>query len=354
MYEDQTYEEILRRTLARIPTDVDKREGSVVMNAVAPVSAEHANIFILLNSIIQNGYADTAEREYLVKRCEERGIFPYEATHAVLKGKFNMEIPLSSRFSLNSLNDRAISFIESLDGTYYYQMECETLGTEGNKYFGALSSIEYISKDLEGELVALLIPAEDEEATEDLRDRYYSSLKSSAFGGNRKDYVEKTDSIAGVGGTVVVPVWNGGGTVKLVIIDSEFSVASDVLVAEVQNAVDPLQDGSGTGFAPIGHTVTVETAKAVPITISTSIFFNEGYTWEAIRELACSAIEEYLLTLRKSWENGAVTVRISQIENRLLSVDGVVDIVGTTVNGGTDNIVLEYDEIPVLGGIVNG
>lgn len=33
MYEDQTYENILDRSLARVASDVDKREGSVIMNA---------------------------------------------------------------------------------------------------------------------------------------------------------------------------------------------------------------------------------------------------------------------------------------------------------------------------------
>ena len=112
MYENQTYETILDRSLARVATDVDKREGSVIMNAVAPVSMEHANIYTLLDSIIQNGYADTAIREYLILRCKERGIFPYSSTKAVLKGKFNMEIPLDSRFNLNELNYKAIAFIE--------------------------------------------------------------------------------------------------------------------------------------------------------------------------------------------------------------------------------------------------
>ena len=120
MYEDQTYETILDRSLARVATDVDKREGSLVMNAIAPVSAEHANIYILLNGIIQNGYADTAIREYLVLRCKERGIIPYDATQAVLKGKFNMEVPIGSRFNLNELNYKAIAFIESVDGFFYY------------------------------------------------------------------------------------------------------------------------------------------------------------------------------------------------------------------------------------------
>ena len=36
MYEDQTYENILDRSLARVASDVDKREGSVIMNAIAP------------------------------------------------------------------------------------------------------------------------------------------------------------------------------------------------------------------------------------------------------------------------------------------------------------------------------
>ena len=86
MYEDQTYEKILDRSLARVATDVDKREGSLVMNAIAPVSAEHANIYILLDGIIQNGYADTAIREYLVLRCKEHGIIPYGDTGGI-KGK---------------------------------------------------------------------------------------------------------------------------------------------------------------------------------------------------------------------------------------------------------------------------
>ena len=267
MYEDQTYENILSRTLDRVSTDVDKREGSVIMNSVAPVSAEHANIFILLDSIIQNGYADTALREYLILRCKERGIIPYEATKAVLKGKFNMEIPIGSRFSLNELNYVATTFIENVDGYFYYQMECESAGTEGNKYFGELSSIEYIDKDLNGSLTELLIPAEDDEDTEALRSRYLYSFESNAFGGNKQDYKDKVNAMDGVGGTVVVPVWNGGGTVKLIIIDSEYNIASDTLVNTVQEAIDPAPQGTGTGIAPIGHTVTVVSAVEKSIEI---------------------------------------------------------------------------------------
>lgn len=355
MYEDQTYEKILDRTLARVATDVDKREGSVVMNAVAPVSAEHANIYILLNGIIRDGYADTATRDYLVKRCMERGIIPYDATQAVLKGKFNMEIPVGSRFSLDELNYNAIAFIEEKDGYYYYQMECETVGTEGNKYFGELSSIEYIDKDLTGELVELLIPAEDEEATESLRERYLNSFDSNPFGGNKQDYRDKTNALDGVGGTVVIPVWQGGGTVKLIIIDSEYNIATSTLVASVQEQIDPNPQGTGSGIAPIGHTVTVVSAVEKVVKVACRFTLNEGYSWSQIKALAEEAIKAYLLELRKNWENaeGTLVVRISQIENRLLNLEGVLDVAGTTINGVESNLALAVEELPVFGEVAN-
>lgn len=320
---------------------------------IAPVSAEHANIYILLDGIISDGYADTANRDYLIRRCRERGIEPHAATNAVLKGKFNMEIPIGSRFNLEELNYVAIELIESAEEEtvtyYYYQMRCETSGTEGNKYFGELSSIDYIHKDLEGSLVELLIPAEDEEDTEILRNRYLSSFASSPFGGNKQDYKDKTNSLDGVGGTVVIPVWNGGGTVKLIIIDSEYHVASVELVKAVQEAIDPDPQGTGTGIAPIGHTVTVVSAEAFAVDVSCNITLVEGYQLVTVKTKIKEALEAYFLDMRKAWENGGLVVRISQIENRILGVDGVLDVINTTANGSTENLVLEVDQLPIMG-----
>lgn len=354
MYEDQTYENILDRSLARVSTDVDKREGSIVMNAVAPVSAEHANIYILLDGIIRDGYADTATRDYLIRRCKERGIIPYDATKAILNGKFNMEIPIGSRFNLDELNYKATALIRAEEGFFNYAMECETAGTEGNKYFGGLTSIEYIDKDLEGYLTELLIPAEDEESTEAIRARYLNSFDSNSFGGNQQDYKEKTNALNGVGGTKVIPVWNGGGTVKLIIVDSNYNVASSTLVKTVQEAIDPDPHGTGVGIAPIGHTVTVVSAVALTINIEVRVTLNEGYTWSQISSKAAEVIQAYFLEMRKAWENEDLVVRVSQIENRLLNIDGVLDVADTSINGVANNLILTSEQVPVLGGVTNG
>lgn len=49
----------------------------------------------------------------------------------------------------------------------------------------------------------------------------------------------------------VIPVFNGGGTVKLIITDSNYSIASNTLVEKVQNDICPGMSNGGMGLAPI-------------------------------------------------------------------------------------------------------
>lgn len=350
MFEHMTYEVILQRMLDRVPNNIDKREGSIIYNALAPAAVELQNMYIELDWILNQSFADTAQREYLIKRCAERGIFPEEATKAILEGHFNIDIPIGSRFSLDNLNYRAIAKIS--DGVF--QMECETPGEIGNQKLGTLIPIDYIEGLTSAELTELLIPGKDEEDTENLRERYFNSLESQSFGGNIADYKEKTKQLPGVGGVKVYPVWNGGGTVKLVIIDSTYNVPSSTLIDAVQTAVDPIQNqGKGVGFAPIGHVVTVEGVSATTININTNITYQEGWTWADIEAYVYEVIDDYFHELASSWENESnLIVRISQIETRILNIAGVVDIENTTINEQAQNFVLGADNIPVRGEII--
>ncbi len=368
MYEDNnTFEDIMERTLAKVATNVDKREGSVIYNALAPTNEEIAYLYVLLDAIIENGFADTAERDYLIQRCKERGIYPDEATCAVLKAEFNMEIPIGNRFNLGDLNYVVISFIEQknisvenedgeteLKTFWYYQLQCEEAGTEGNTQFGVLEAIDFVDTNMEGSIVELLVPAEDEEDTEALRERYLNSFSATPFGGNQDDYKEKVSKLDGIGGVKIIPVWDGGGTVKLIIINSNFEVASTVLIANVQNAIDPFPQGTGAGLAPIGHTVTVVSCVAKTIPISINCTLEDGYVWDNIRDQVTMNIEAYFLEIRKNWANNENSiVRVSQVENRILSIEGVIDVQNTKLDGTGENLICEFDAIPVLGVVTN-
>lgn len=118
----------------------------------------------------------------------------------------------------------------------------------GNGIFGRLIPVNYIPGLETADLTELLIPGEEEEDTEILRKRYFDSFHSQAFGGNKKDYMDKTHSIPGVGAVKVAPVWNGAGTVKLTILDAGFRKADRALIEKVQQVIDPLQDGEEMGL----------------------------------------------------------------------------------------------------------
>lgn len=355
MYEMVTFETIMERMLNRISDKFDKREGSLVWNALSPAAVELQNMYIEFDNIITESFADTASYEFLQRRAEERGLYPYEPTNAILAAEFNIDLPFGSRFSLEDLNYIVTDFIGITEETRTYEIKCETKGRIGNQYFGAMIPVEYINGLTHAEIVELLIPGEDLEDVEDFRKRYFDSFNAKAYGGNKRDYIEKTNSIEGVGSTKPIPHWNGGGTVKIIILDSEYNKATETLINGVQEILDPIPYGGlGVGVAPIGHVVTVTTVGEIPVNVNITLTFDEGYNWDNTSETAMQVIDDYLLELRKSWATSTeIVVRIAQIETRLLAIDGIIDVEGTLINGTDSNLIIDVNNIPVMGVIQN-
>lgn len=398
MYEEQTYEVILQRMLDRVSDKLDKRPSSLIYDTHSATAIELQNLYIELEYLIINSYGDTAARDFLILLCRERGIAPELATNAVLKGEFTpTTINLTGqKFNIGDLNYVVTEQI--VPGQY--QVKCETAGTIGNQYLGDMIPMEYIDGLKTATLTEILIPGEDEEDTEVLRKRYFDSFNEQTFGGNHADYLAKVKSIDGVGNVKITRVWNGdirpadmipsanvtawynsviggleadvatwlsavymasfekkltvGGTVLLTIVNSlDYGAATNVLLDSVQTIIDPVQNaGEGYGLAPIGHVVNVKSAEAVNLYITATITFDEGYSWSNTKTAIQEAVDAYLLELRRSWADSNYTVvRISQIETRILTVKGIIDIANTKINGSTNNLTLTKYQIPVMGGV---
>lgn len=357
MFEDFTFDNLMERCLDRVNDDMDKREGSVIWDALAPACLELETAYFMLEYIYNQIFGDTAERDCLILRARERGLEPEEATYAVLKGVFTpADVDVSGkRFNLGELNFTVGDPIENEAGAY--QLICETSGTQGNKVLGNMTPLEYVDGLETAKATAVLIPGEDEEDTEDFRLRYFNSFGVKGFGGNVQDYINKVSDIDGVGGVRVTPVWNGARTVKCTIIDAEYNKASTTLINTVQQAIDPTQDGMGVGIAPIDHVVTIDTPNEQTVNVNVVVEFDTGYSWDNMTAVIKETIEDYLLELRKDWKNHATgvntVVRISQIETRLLALTGVLDVYDTTINGSTGNLAVTGNKIPVLGVITH-
>ena len=349
MWEDMTFENILEDMLSRIPDDVDKREGSIIYDALAPAAYKLAEAYFLLRNYVDLFFADTAVGEYLSRRTAELGIVRRPATKAIRKIVTSGPINIGTRWGFEDTTYVVTEKISDME----YKAECEHAGTIGNVYSGPLYNIDNIS-GITAELTDVLIPGEDEETDESLRQRYFESLISQAYGGNIADYKQKVRALPGVGGVKVEPTWNGGGTVKLIIIDSDYNKPSSTLIDEVQTAVDPEQNqGQGYGIAPIGHVVTVVGVDEVTIDVEPQITLQTGYTWEDVKPAVEAAINGYFDELRSQWSNSeTLVVRISQIEVRILAITGIIDVQNTKLNGLQQNIELGSYEIPVLGEVV--
>ena len=180
--------------MGKVPSDVDKREGSIIFDSLAPNSIEYELLYASLDYFLKNTFGDTANREWLIERAKERGLEPYPATHSTARAVFKpatLEIPIGSRFSYDDI-DFAVTEKQS-EGVYL--MQCETAGTVGNVPAGKLIPNDYINNLATAYLEEIIIPAEDEEPTEEFRARYLKSFDGQAYGGNITDYKEKVIKI---------------------------------------------------------------------------------------------------------------------------------------------------------------
>lgn len=347
MFEDRTYEALLQEKLENVSNSLDKREGSIIYDALTPNSIEAAMIYVALDSVYNETYADTASRDYLILRCKERGITPHAATAAIGIGEFNMDVPIGSRFSCDKYNWAVTDKIS----TGKFHLTCETLGADPNGYLGMLIPIDYIEGLESAQLTEIVINGEDEESTDALRQRYFDSFSNRSYGFNRAQYIEVTEALPGVGGCKPYRAWNGGGTVKLVITDSEYGVPSSELITTVQTEIDPTQNsGDGMGLAPIDHEVTVAGVTGTTVNISTVLTYGSGWSLEECLPYIEDMLDEYYKELNSTWareEN--LIVRISQIESRMLTLPGIVDIKDTKINGSAANLELDEDAIAVRG-----
>lgn len=401
MFEEFTFEALMERMLARVNDGFDKREGSIIYDAIAPVAMELAEFYITLDMVMNETFAESASYYYLVKKAAERGMMPKEETCAV--GKMVVSPPgiaveSGERFNLGTLNYSVAGPVEGEQGAY--KVQCETAGTEGNQQLGTLLPIEYVEGLESAELTEILIPGEDDEGVEDFRARYFASFGSEAFGGNKADYMDKVNGIDGVGACKVIRMWKEGyspagfipsaevagwmanqseqtvgagvyawlaqvygaasqkllttgGTVKILIITSEFKEPSATLVDTVQEVLDPADSaGEGDGAAPIGHVVNVAGVRSLAVDFAFGITYDTGYTFDGLKGPIEAAVDAYLLQLRQKWaENDGLVVRVSQVESALLGVEGIIDIADTLINGRAGNLALAADEIPVRGDI---
>lgn len=365
--EQYNYQYFLDNALQHVPEGVDDREGSIIYDALTPACYQMAEFMMQLKNVMLETFVVTASGQYLDYRAEETGVRRIKATKAIVRARITNEngepfiLAIGSRFS-GIGNDPVYYMVISAESeSGVYRLQAETEGESGNEYMGDLLPIDNFNGLGSAVLIAILIPARNVESDDELRARVIDAKETVTFGGNIDDYYNLTSRIDGVGAVQIYPVWDGGGTVRLVILDNLHLGASDTLIRQVQEIIDPTQDATGLGYAPIGHKVTVARPDNKIIDVTFDLTLNSGITVGQVDMNIKKVIADFFDTIRKKWdvrgENGyELWVFRSQVTAAILSVLGVANVQNLKLNGVEQDVQLiltnSKQELPMLGEVV--
>lgn len=358
-----SYEALQKLKLSVITDELDKREGSVIWNTISANSYALSIAFTQMGLNQVNMFPDTASRKFLIRHCAQRGITPRAATYPVIKGQFFTSVVTGSSFNPSigtrfTVENTSLVYVVTKqveDGIF--ELTCETPGTAGNLVSGTLIPVEEIQALGSAVIIGIVNGGEDEEDTESLRKRYMDSLEAQSFAGNKAAYKEFVTDIDNVGSCKVYRAYNGtateAGHVSLYILDGEYGLPTADLVATVQEAIDPTQDGEGLGYAPIDHIVHVFAATETAINVSVKVTpVYDTATWDDVYGSIVEVIDSYFMDLKTTWDSvTSLVVRPSQIIARLLDVEAILDVTECLVNNASTNVQLGVNEVPKVGDV---
>ncbi|PHV72463.1 baseplate J protein [Sporanaerobium hydrogeniformans] len=328
-----TYENILSSMLEGVTSDVDKREGSIIYDALAPCALKLAETYFELNNFLNLVFSDTTVGIYLDRCVADFGLSRKQATKAIRKIITSGVVPIGTRWAIEDTTYKVIEFITVGE----YKAECEQYGDIGNTYTGTLQSLDNIS-GITANLTAILLSGQEEENDENLRDRFYNKVRMPATSGNTYHYRQWALEVEGIGDCKVFPIWNGAGTVKVLIVDSNKEV-DETLEATVATHIEEVR--------PIGATVTVDSPTAKTIEATSTITLDGSKTLEEVK----ASFEEKLKKYLNSTVFKTYSISYAMIGSILLTTPGVSDYENLLVNSGTANIAIESTEIPILGAV---
>ena len=334
MFEEMTYENILTEMLSRVANDVDKREGSVIYDALAPCAYQLAQTYFYLNNFLDLVSGDTAVGEYLNRVVADYGMTRKQATYAVRKVEATGSLDIvGTRWALGTTS----YLIKEKLSPNAYSAVCEQSGEVGNAYSGALENIDNVS-GVTAALTDIITAGQNEETDDNLRTRFYSRVQSTSTSGNIYDYKKWALEVPGVGDAKVFPLWDGPGTVKVLVVDENMEIDPE-LPTVVYEYIETVR--------PVGAAVTVTGPGEKLINITANVSLDGSSTIDTVQTSFTSLVTEYLRDATFDF----YTISYAKIGSLLLSVPGVADYGSLLVNDGTENIAIGDIEMPILGEI---
>jgi uncharacterized phage protein gp47/JayE len=344
-------QDIVSRMLVSLPSQYDPTEGSFSYDLIAAFAAELESYYQALDQIALQVYPQTATDEYLDAISESFGVERSAATFASVDiqftGSIGTVIPAGTRVSTlleaASLGEpvyyQTINEVTMATATQLVASVCTQTGSVGNVSAGSILRLEDPIVGVTA--VTNIDPSSggaEEQTDDELRTVLLDRLRLGRGSGTEADYQDAALAVTGVGSVVTEPLWNGNGTVRVIVMDASRSpVASSILSSAVQAIAE---------MTPVGANVTVVTPSTVTLAVATAITLAAGYGIDDVQ----SSIEQAVAAYLQSVDPGGL-VYLSEMLGVIVQIEGVVDVsyANLTIAGVNANYDLASNTKGLLG-----
>lgn len=358
MFEDRTTENLKKEALARISPElgISTMAGSYADAVVGPLAQSVSRLYQALPAVLSMLFIDSASGPFIDLVAQDyHNLTRRTGTKArcaiTLTGKEGTFIPAGTIFLTAAGLRFALQEPVTLPafGSAAGMLEAVQEGAVYNIPPGAIDRMFVNLSGLDGYTNTQGEGGTDPESDEDLYSRVDDARKRPATSGNGWDYRRWALEVEGVGEVKIVELWDGPGTVGLTVIDSSFHAPPAEIVRAVLDHV--------LVNKPIGATPTITATREVEVTITARVI-TMGTTTEAVREELENRLREHFKSMIQTKcrtiyyspeEDKPYTLVYNRVLALLLSIDGVDTFTALSVNGGTGDITIPADSIPVLG-----
>ena len=326
-------------------------EGGLLNIILAPGAYVFWEALQALRAQVPISFVDETSGAYIDKAAAAYGITRKPGTPAsvdvTFTGTANAVVPAGTvcvtADGLGFLTDEELTLGESGSGTV--SATSDDVGAVYNVPAQAIVTTQESVAGVSGVTnAAAAVGGTDPETDAALFARLDAYRKTPPTSGNDRHYHQWALEVNGIGAASVIRCWDGPGTVKVIVADMELRPVEEDKVDEVAAYIETQR--------PVTAEVTVESAEGVGVQVEVTVETDGTVSKSNTEQALTDRLAEYLGTL--AFQTGAEVV-YNRVLAIVMGLDGVTDCSGLTVNGGTANVPLDADEVPLLGTvIVNG
>lgn len=302
---EQTASAIQKKMMDNLPEGLDKTEGGFPWDMTRPTAIEISETLQFNLSIgLRQTYSLWATGAWLDLHGLEVDLTRKQPEYAYgvlsIEGQAGIEIPVGFMFSTRGTAEKA--------SLYYMALEAVTLDDEGKADVHIRAENTGAEYNTPEDTVCLMVQpingietitnkdvvtgGADLESDDDFRLRIIQAERNGSMTGCDADYIRWAMEVPGVSSAMVEPLWNGNGTVRVIVADAEGNMANTELTQRVYDYIVSPNDRSKRK-APIGATVTVDSVRFYDIDIRFAFTVIPGADPERISEMFRESILEY-------------------------------------------------------------